>query len=106
MIKGRFTGWLGNRRRNRKPTAEPTRRMLWLTILLVPLLLGLAPRLRLPSVVLELVVGIVVGPAVLGWVRPDLPVQILALLGLAFLLFLAGLEVDLRRLTGKLLRTA
>src|SRR6266566_3800179 len=59
-----------------------------------PLLLGLAPRLRLPSVILEIVAGIVLGPSVLGWVKIDLPVQILALIGLAFLLFLSGLEID------------
>ncbi len=69
----------------------------------VPLLLGLAPGLRLPSVVLEIVVGIVLGPSVLGWVRVDLPLQVLSLLGLAFLLFLAGLEVDVDHLRGKLL---
>ena len=42
-----------------------------------PLALGFAPRLRLPSVVLELVAGIVLGPAVLGWLEVDLPVQVL-----------------------------
>ena len=31
-----------------------------------PFALGLLPRVKLPSVVLELVVGIVIGPAVLG----------------------------------------
>jgi Kef-type K+ transport system membrane component KefB len=67
----------------------------------VPLALGYAPRLRLPSVVIELCVGIVLGPAVLGWVRVDLPVQILALIGLAFLLFLSGLEIETRRLRGR-----
>src|SRR5436190_2562675 len=73
----------------------------------VPLLLGLFPRLRLPSPVVELVAGIVIGPAVLGWVRPDdVPVQVLALIGLAFLLFLAGLEIDLRSLRGRLLTYA
>ena len=36
-----------------------------------PLLLGLFPRLLLPSVVLEIVAGIVVGPSVLGWVEVD-----------------------------------
>jgi Kef-type K+ transport system membrane component KefB len=72
----------------------------------VPLALGYAPRLRLPSVVIELCVGIVLGPAVLGWVRVDLPVQILALIGLAFLLFLSGLEIETRRLRGALLRSA
>ena len=61
--------------------------------LLAPLTLGLAPRLRLPAVVLEIVTGIVVGPQVLGWVEVDLPVSIVSLLGLAFLLFLAGLEI-------------
>jgi len=71
-----------------------------------PLLLGLFPRLRLPGVVVEIVAGILVGPAVLGWVRVDLPVQILAILGLAFLLFLAGMEIDLERLRGRALRLA
>ncbi len=68
-----------------------------------PLLLGLSPARRLPSVVLEIIAGILIGPSVLGWVRVDLPIQILALLGLAFLLFLAGLEVELERLKGRLL---
>jgi Kef-type K+ transport system membrane component KefB len=72
----------------------------------VPLALGLAPRLRLPSVVLEIVAGIVIGPAVLGWVKPDLPIQVLALIGLAFLLFLAGLEIELDHLRGRVLRLA
>ena len=36
----------------------------------------------------------------------DLPIQILALMGLAFLLFLAGLEIDVARLRGKLIRLA
>jgi Kef-type K+ transport system membrane component KefB len=71
-----------------------------------PLLLGFAPRLRLPSVIVEIVAGIVLGPSVLGWVEVDLPVQILGLIGLAFLLFLSGLEIDPKRLRGRLLRTA
>ncbi len=47
----------------------------------VPLLLGLVPSLRLPSVVVE----IVVGPAVLGLVQVDSPLQVMSLIGLAFL---------------------
>src|SRR5690242_20892915 len=62
--------------------------------LLAPLALGFAPRFRLPAIVLEIVLGIVIGPSGLGWVKPDLPVSILALVGLAFLLFLSGLEID------------
>jgi len=73
---------------------------------LAPLVVGYLPALRLPAVVLEIVAGIIVGPSVLGLVEVDLPVQILALVGLAFLLFLAGLEIDVHRLRGRLLRSA
>jgi Kef-type K+ transport system membrane component KefB len=67
-----------------------------------PLLLGLAPRLRLPGALLEILAGIALGPSVLGWVTPDATIEALALLGLSFLLFLAGFEVDLRRFRGTL----
>ena len=73
---------------------------------LAPLTVGFAPRLRIPAVVLEITGGIIAGPSGFGWVRVDLPVQILALFGLAFLLFLAGLEIDVHRLRGRLLRFA
>lgn len=71
-----------------------------------PMLIGFRPSLRIPAVVLEIVAGVVVGPSGLGWVEADLPVSILAVLGLAFLLFLAGLEIDLHRLRGRLLSIA
>src|SRR6266487_248038 len=70
---------------------------------LAPLLLDLTPARRLPAIVLEIVAGISIGPSVLGWVKVDLPISILSVLGLAFLLFLAGLEVELERLRGRLL---
>ncbi|HEX4747347.1 MAG TPA: cation:proton antiporter [Gaiellaceae bacterium] len=66
-----------------------------------PLLLGLAPAVRLPAVVLEIVAGIAVGPSGLGWVELDATIEVLALVGLAFLLFLSGLEVDFERLRGR-----
>jgi Kef-type K+ transport system membrane component KefB len=71
---------------------------------LAPLALGFFPRLRVPAIVLEILLGIIIGPSVLGWVTPDLPVSILSLIGLAFLLFLAGLEIDVERLRGRTLR--
>ena len=71
-----------------------------------PLALGLVPWLRLPAVVLEIVLGIVVGPQVLGWAEVDGPVQVMNLIGLAFLLLIAGLEVDFDRLRGRLLRVS
>jgi Kef-type K+ transport system membrane component KefB len=71
---------------------------------LAPLTVGLVPRLRLPAVVLEIVAGIAVGPAGLGWVSPDDAIGVLSLFGLALLLFLAGLEIDPARLRGRFLR--
>jgi Kef-type K+ transport system membrane component KefB len=71
---------------------------------LVPLVLGLFPRVRLPSVALEIVAGIVVGPSVLGIVEVDQSVEVIALIGLAFVLFLAGLEIEFEKLRGQVLR--
>ena len=68
--------------------------------LLAPLVVNAIPALRVPSPVLEIVAGIVLGPSVLGWVHVDPPVQVLALVGLAFLLFLAGLKIDVHMLRG------
>src|SRR3974377_366408 len=68
-----------------------------------PLLLSLAPARGLPAIFLEIVIGIVIRPSVPGWGKIDLPISILSVLGLAFLLFLAGLEVELERLRGRLL---
>jgi Kef-type K+ transport system membrane component KefB len=69
-----------------------------------PLALGLVPGLRVPAVVLELVLGIVLGPDVLGWVEVDDAVRLMALLGLGFILLLAGLELDPDQLRGHRLR--
>lgn len=71
-----------------------------------PLTLGFASRLKVPAVVLEIVLGVLLGPSMLGWLEPDLAVRTVALLGLAMLLFLAGLEVDIRNLQGGLLTLA
>ena len=71
---------------------------------LVPLLIGFFPIIRVPAPVLLIVFGIAVGPSGLGWVRVDIPVKVLSLIGLAFLLFLAGLEIDPRRLRGPIVR--
>ena len=72
----------------------------------VPLVLGLFPSARVPSVVVEILAGVLIGPAVLGLVEVDLPLEVLGLIGLAFLLFLAGSEIDLERLRGGRLRGA
>jgi len=69
----------------------------------VPLLLGLVPAVKVPGVVLEILGGILVGPTVLGWVHLDVAVRVVADLGLGFLLFLAGFEIDLRLFDRRLL---
>jgi Kef-type K+ transport system membrane component KefB len=69
-----------------------------------PFVLGLFPKVRLPSVVLEIVAGIVIGPSLLGIVEVDQTIEVIALIGLAFVLFLAGLEIEFHRLRGQVLR--
>lgn len=53
----------------------------------------LLPGGLLPPVVLEVVAGIILGLQVTGWLHVDVPVEILSLMGLGFLLFLAGMEL-------------
>ncbi len=62
---------------------------------LAPLVLGLAPRLRVPQVVLLLAGGMAIGPQGLDLAAPA-PVQTLADVGLGFVFLLAGYEIDQR----------
>jgi Kef-type K+ transport system membrane component KefB len=65
-------------------------------ILLVSALAGLvAVLLRQPLVVAFVVVGVVVGPSVLGLVEPGTELELFAELGVALLLFVVGLKLDL-----------
>lgn len=65
-------------------------------ILAIATLAGLiASRLRQPLIVAFIVVGIAVGPVGVGWVTADTTVELLARLGIAILLFLVGLRLDL-----------
>lgn len=65
----------------------------------IPIVLSLVPRLPLPNAVAEILAGIVLGPVLLGWVDPEgSAIEVLATFGLAYLLFVAGLELDLRAL--------
>ncbi|HET9025380.1 MAG TPA: cation:proton antiporter [Burkholderiaceae bacterium] len=55
----------------------------------------LALRLRQPTIVAFLLVGILVGPSVLGWVAPTGEVHLFAEIGIAVLLFVVGLKLDI-----------
>ncbi|PRC42420.1 sodium:proton exchanger, partial [Mycobacterium sp. ITM-2017-0098] len=54
-----------------------------------------AIRLRQPLIVAFILVGVAVGPAGVDWVSADSTMELLARLGLAILLFLVGLRLDL-----------
>lgn len=74
---------------------------------LAPLLMsGLARWVKIPLVVFEIALGIVVGPPLLGWIPPSELVQTAANLGLVMLFFLAGNEIDVARIAGRPLRRA
>src|SRR6185369_1157976 len=49
-------------------------------------------RLRQPAVVGEILAGVVIGPSILGWVHPSDLINVLAEIGVIFLLFNVGLE--------------
>lgn len=67
-----------------------------------PLLASLIGRVvRVPVVVFEIGLGIVFGPAVLGWITVDTIMTFLAGVGLAALFFLAGNEIDFTALRGR-----
>ena len=71
----------------------------------IPLLLALTPRLPVPPSVVEILAGVVIGPALLGLVEPsDEVIRVMAKLGVAFLLFLAGLELDFDIIRGRPLK--
>lgn len=70
----------------------------------VPFVAGFFTSIRIPSVVLEIVAGIIVGPAVLGLLEVDDSVALMSAIGVALLLFLAGLDLDLGVLHGDPLR--
>jgi Kef-type K+ transport system membrane component KefB len=77
-----------------------------LVALLAPLAVAALPGLRVPAVVVEILAGVVLGPDVFDVVSADLAVQVLSVIGLAFLLFTVGLELDVRTLRGTALRLA
>jgi Kef-type K+ transport system membrane component KefB len=77
-----------------------------LVALLAPLVVAAVPGLRVPAVVVEILAGVILGPDVLGVVDADLAVQVLSVIGLSFLLFTVGLELDVRTLRGTALRLA
>lgn len=68
-------------------------------ILLATKLAGdVSVRLKQPAVLGELIVGMIVGPAILGWVSDSDLIHLLSEIGVILLMFIAGLETDLEGL--------
>lgn len=76
-----------------------------LVVILFATLIGgqFSARLKLPAVVGELLAGIIIGPAVFNLVQPSEIIKVFSDIGVIFLMFLAGLDCDIKTLE-KLLR--
>jgi Kef-type K+ transport system membrane component KefB len=77
-----------------------------LAAVLAPILSELTGPLAVPEIVIQIVLGILMGPYVLGIAHVSSVVTGLSDLGLTFLIFLAGYELDLQQIRGKPLRLA
>jgi len=73
---------------------------------MAPIVADLIPKVKIPVVVLEIALGVIIGPQILGWAEVNSTVYVLGQLGLAFLFFLAGYEIDFNRIKGKPLKLA
>lgn len=72
---------------------------------LAPLLAyGVSRWLPVPLVIFEILLGVLVGPDVLGWAHSDQVVDVLSQLGLAMLIFLAGYEIQFDQVRGDTLK--
>lgn len=73
---------------------------LFLAIILISarLLSETVARFGIPSVIGELLAGLLIGPSLLGWVSPDTTMKLLAEIGIILLLFEVGMDTDLSRL--------
>jgi Kef-type K+ transport system membrane component KefB len=60
----------------------------------------------IPSVVVELLLGVLIGPVALGWAHQGEVVTTISDLGLSMLMFLAGYEINFRQIRGRPLRLA
>ncbi len=58
----------------------------------------LAGRLKAPTVIGELLAGVILGPSLLGWVEPIEAIKLMAEIGIILLLFEVGLGTDPRQL--------
>ena len=79
--------------------ALPTLLLIALAAVLAPILADASRRVvPVPEVVIQILLGVLIGPSVLALTRTSNIVTALSDLGLTYLMFLAGLELDVTRL--------
>jgi Kef-type K+ transport system membrane component KefB len=78
----------------------PTLVLIAAAAVLAPIISEQTRGLRVPSVVIELGLGILIGPDVLKLTHPNEVISALSDMRLTFLMFLAGFELDLNRVKG------
>lgn len=71
---------------------------LFVILLLTKIAAHYSVKLKMPSVIGELLVGIIIGPAMLNWIHPTTFINYFSELGVIVLMFIAGLEGDLKLL--------
>ncbi len=85
-----------------------------IAVVLVPLLAVLAPMIaavvgrvaKVPLVVFEILLGLLLGPSLLGWIPESGFTEALSQFGLAMLFFMAGNEIDFAAIKGRPLKRA
>ncbi|GAB3292410.1 cation:proton antiporter [Parasphingorhabdus pacifica] len=65
---------------------------------------GIGRWIPVPLVIFEILLGVLIGPDVLGWAHQEQFIDVLADLGLTMLIFLAGYEIDFAAVRGETLR--
>ena len=68
---------------------------------LAPVIAELIPRVAIPAIVLEIVLGVLVGPQGLHWAKSNQHLEYFSRFGMTFLFFLAGLEIDFPAIRGR-----
>lgn len=68
--------------------------LVMLIILLAPILFK---KLKIPGIVGLILAGTIVGPGLLGLIERDFTIELLGTVGLLYLMFMAGLSIDLNR---------
>jgi Kef-type K+ transport system membrane component KefB len=108
-ITGRFSvSYLSGLPYSVDVTPTDITQLAWIALaaVLAPVISSVLGRFAIPGVVIELVLGILLGPAVTHRIAATGVILDFANLGLALLMFLAGYELDLRVVRGRPLRLA